>query len=194
MNCRKAINRWQKKNYSSLTQFLCAHKMNDKLSKSENKNKEYMQWTSAMNSLMKERNHTNYVYRGMNSKFINSSMEIKNFGFLATSSSISEAAKFGDIILKFKIPPDIKSYTFENKGEQEVLIQRNTKLVKIKPLNPPPTLKIKMMINHKFVFSAELVKLVNVSTPRNTSRNIDRLHQLKYNSSNENSNFSNNEN
>ena len=185
MNRQRAITRWQKENYSSLTQFLSAHKMNDELSKSENKNKEFIQWTSVMNSLMSKENHTKYVYRGINSKFINSSNEIENFGFLATSSSITEASKFGDIILQFKIPSHIKSYTFENQREREVLIQRNTKLRKIQPLYPLKRIKNKM------VFSAELVKLINVSTPRNTSRNINRLHQLNYNSGNENSNFSN---
>lgn len=188
MNSKRAINRWQKENYHTLTQFLLAHKMKNIL-RNYDLNEEYMDWTKALNSVMKYEHIKRNVYRGLKSKYIIND-ELISYAFTAASKSIEKASEFGDIVVMFQIPEHIKSHTFENEGEKEVLIERNTKLKNFVFTGD--------YINNKKVYVATLVKYRNHSnaqpnTERNTRNLSTKLNNLKklYNSSNENSNFNN---
>ena len=188
MDTKRAINRWQKENYHTLTQFLRAHKMKNNL-RNYDLNEEYIDWTKALNSVMKYENIKRNVYRGLKSRYIIND-ELISYSFTAASKSRQKASEFGNIVVMFQIPEHIKSHTFVNEGEQEVLIERNTKLKNFVFTGD--------YINNKKVYVATLVKYRNHSNAQpNTERNelnlsaqLSKLKKL-YNSNNENSNFNN---
>jgi hypothetical protein len=176
MKINNAINRWQKKDYATLTQFLSHHKLTNNMNDTNNLDKNYIEWTKTLNMLMKKEYVKQYVYRGLKMKRVINN-EITNYSFIAVSKSLDKASEFGDIIVKFHIPSHIKSYTFENDKEQEILVQRNTKLI----LDG-----VESVYKNKPVFTAKLIKYYE---KRNIPRTMLNYKKLVLNSENENSNF-----
>ena len=75
---------------------------------------------------------TQYFYRGINTN-MNRVHVLHNKAYTSCSESLEKAKEFqGDgSVIKFVIPPYIKTHKFKNTGEKEVLLQRNTWFTKI---------------------------------------------------------------
>lgn len=166
MNVPNGIRRWQKGDYGDLTKFLAFHKMDNKLTNARNKDKNFIDWTVALDSIMRPATRSRTVYRGMKYTFVRG-QKVVNFHFVASSTNMVKASEFGDIVLKFDIPKSVKSYTLVNDGEGEILIERNTMFVDITPTGK--------VINGKPVMEAKLVKMVE----RSDSERSDRSERSK---------------
>ena len=179
-----AKNRWKKQNYGSLSNFLNYHKPYNINNIVDLSSQEYKDWILNLDKIMSYENIDGFVYRGVSFDF---SKELINYRYVACSKDINIAKLYGDFIIRFIIPKNIKSYTFRNDKEKEILIERNTKFV-FKGF-------VKTLNHGKIVIDADIKKIYktrnNVGNPYiSLSDKLNQLSKMK-NSNNENSNFSN---
>ena len=187
MNCLRRYQ--QTSNYGMLGQFLYSQNLPNKLNKNTNLNKNMVNWTSALNAVLKDGKEMK-LYRGIRFNF-NRNNELINKGFISASKNIKKAEMFSDgKIIEFTLPKHIKSFSFKYKStssnalnEEETLIERNTKFTNI---------KFKKKYNNMYIYTADLIKYYK---PRNKSTIVNmrdleiRLRGLTYRSNNEDSNF-----
>ena len=139
------MNRYQQTtNYKILGGFLRSKYYNTITNKNiKNANSEQaknlLRFAKAMNMDMKPGMKDIIVYRGMKNNYYANKTSLVLKAFTSTTTSLKVARSFGPVIIKIKVPPHIKRYVFEysNKRsnalrEDEVLFQRNTKLVNIR--------------------------------------------------------------
>lgn len=73
-----------------------------------------------------------HAFRGISQKRYQSALSmgtLVNKAYTSTSLELEHAKKFGTVILRFTIPPEIGAHVMENQYEAEVLIERNTQFV-----------------------------------------------------------------
>ncbi len=103
---------------------------------------------------------------------------LKSRAFTSASSNFNIAKTFGNLVIVFTLPPNIKRHHIKNAHnyEFETLIQRNTQFTNFK--------HIRTNKNGKRVYSAKIELLKN-----NTPNLESRLRQLQRSPNNESSNF-----
>ena len=119
-------------NYDAINSYLRASYQNINVSQIKNKNIQQMVRHIDREMLLNKFPRTQYFYRGINTN-MNRVHVLHNKAYTSCSESLKKAKEFqgeGSII-KFVIPPYIKTHIFENTGEKEVLLQRNTWFTKI---------------------------------------------------------------
>lgn len=188
MNITTAINRWQKKNYGTLSSFLRNTNLPNNISSLNNniKRNNLVKWSSSLNTIMSNGNNNNTImYRGTNKSFITIDNIIVNKSFISCSTSKSKSSEFGNCIIQFKIPSQIKRHLMSNTGENETLIERNTKFTNVKYIS---------MYKNIPVYSAQLEKYTPYRIIRPRTPNLQTKLSRKLNSNNESSNFNSNQN
>jgi len=131
-----------------------------------------------LNSLMKPGNSIN-LYRGIT---LSGGLPkvLKSRAFTSASKNLNTAKTFGDIVIMFTLPSNIKRYHINNTHnyEFETLIQRNTQFTNFR--------YIRTNKNGTQIYSAKIELLKN-----NAPKLENRLRNLKRNANNESSNFEN---
>jgi hypothetical protein len=197
MKIDNSIKRYQNNNYTTLTNFLRAHNFNNSKNAYNNvrlSNKNIVNWSKALNSIMHQTNYSIQLYRGLDIDLSNKT-ELINKSFTSCTKDIRIAKNYvkhannnDRTIIEFNLPPHIKRYNLKprnNDDEQEVLIQRNTKFINI---------KFKKMYNNHNVYTADIIRYYKHKNHSNVeNKSLDnRLKNLTLNSNNERSNFGNN--
>ena len=127
----------QTTDYGKLGEFLYHHNLPNKINKNIKLNKNMINWTLSLNSVLKSGREMR-LYRGVRFEF-NKNNEMINKGFISSTKDIQKAKMFSNgKVIEFKLPKHIKSFSFKYKStspnalnEEETLIERNTKFTNI---------------------------------------------------------------
>ena len=174
-NQLNALYRWQQtSNYGLISNYLRERKLTKK--QEDNLRKVIKQMNIVINTSPKI-NKNVIVYRGYPSYLINNGKNLTNRSFLATSTSLAHAKKFGNVTVEITAPRNLKRYVFQNNREGEVLFERGTKLTNVK--------KHPSKRNH---YTARLEKN-NTPIPKLCSNRPLNVYKWERTNSNNNSNF-----
>ena len=152
-------------------------KINPMLRGERPRTNKYNKKIKKLNNMMKPGSYVN-LYRGLTLSGSPPKV-LKSRAFTSASSKFNIAKTFGNLVIEFTLPPNIKRHHIKNAHnyEFETLIQRNTQFTNFK--------HIRTNKNGKRVYSAKIELLKN-----NTPNLESRLQKLKLNpNENESSNF-----
>jgi hypothetical protein len=172
-----AIYSWQQTaNYGKISKFLREHPNKNLLSKTDKnriKNAIPVIRRVINNSPLSNKNIT--VYRGYPATLINPEiLNVTNRSFLATTTNIKEAKKYGNVVVRITLPRTLKRHIMKNSREGEILIENGTRLVNIKQEG---------FLNNgkKALYSARLEKYTPSPVIKPTNNNTRRQAALRNN-------------